>query len=276
MTQLRDRSSARRAFLGTDVLNAAGPSKSDRQVIALTLFVVPLAYAGLEVGPFQVSGFLWVTVLVFGLVTLLSRAPDPTSMRYASPLLAYLLLMVLSLAWAPDIVKGAQTAAQWATPVVVYLVAWRAFRSGMRLEDLSRLAVTVTVPVVLFVYWRGLAGGDSVWWLSGEGARPFAMSMVLLFALGTLGQSRKFTLAFGVFSLAVVAISGGRMGTMVMAAVFLAAPALRIRWHVRFLSAAMALVAVAALVVPTQTFQDRWFFNDEGEVSDILSGQFNT
>jgi O-antigen ligase len=266
---------APRGTVSTTELTGTGPTGGVRwrtrsETVLLFVFaIIPLTFLGNQVLGFQLSGWAWLSVLAAVGVLVLT---EPLPRRAVGTLLPYLLFLgyaALSLAWALNFNEGVATLTQFLVPALVYLLAWRVradaeFQAMLRRTCLRALAIAVLLVVVV---QAGLNGPLDLF-LS---YRPMAISLVVLFVGATLSsRTWGFTVLVGGTAIAVAIATGSRMASLVLLVMLLTSPSLGLRWPGR-LAIAVACVLLVALISQTQAFKDRFFFNEDATLMDVVT-----
>lgn len=237
----------------------------------LVIAVIPLTFLGSTFGGVQPSGYAWVLILalVAPLVAIqrLRRRP----LLHLAPYLAYLAYALVSLVWIDQRYSGAgpQQLVQLAVPAACYLLAWRlpVGRAVPLLAKYSRWVLVVAAGATLLHLATGGAGvGPLV-----VNVRPLSISLSVIFVLATVDSpSMKRTLWWGLLAIAVGLGSGSRSASAVIVLLVVISPSLTIDWRGR---AGMALASLVLIVgiSQTATFRDRFFFNSEAGLTDVLT-----
>lgn len=250
----------------------------DWTVILLAFLGFPLAMIG-EVENISLGTLAWVGIISIGVLAALVVPIEPSTLRALLPFILFLGYGTATLVATNDFADGMQILFQYATVAVAYVAGWRALEADRRLlGTVQRLALWM-LPAALIVFGKAVLDGRfSFGWLVGDGARPMAMMLSLLFLIATIGRSRRFTLLLWAALFLVAVASGGRMGTAVLGVVLVLTPATRVKAKTRLVMVAAALVTFS-LVIQVDAIQDRLFVGrNSGELSDIVSleGNFNT
>jgi hypothetical protein len=238
------------------------------QTVLLFVFaVIPLTFVQNRVLGFQTSGWSWLLVLAGAALLVLTEPLPQAAVRHALPYLLFLAYACTTLAWAPSFGEGFATLLQFTVPALVYLLAWRVpFDAGLfdRLQKICLWALGVAAALAVAV-------------LSGVGGplelspRPMAISLVVLFVAATIhSTSWRFTVLVGGISLAIAMATGSRMSSLVLLLVILVSPSLGLRWPGR-VTIAVACVILVLLVSQTEAFRQRFFFNEDATLSDVLT-----
>lgn len=263
----------------TEGVRSQLPSSSsvDRRLIFAIFALIPIATIGATAGTLRLGGWIWFIILIAGGATLMLGPLPRPALVFLIPYAAYLVYGLVSLLWASRIRWGLQSLAQLSTFAVSYLLAFRVFRRGhATLPELHRLGLYV-LPAIFVVAAIKLALDPQirVFWSLGPNDRFVAIALVAVFVVGTAVSPRRVVLLAGAACLGLIAISGGRMAFAALALVIVLSPGLGMKR-----SARLALFGVGALLVllaiPTQAFQDRFFFAAGGDVSTLAEGSFNT
>ena len=186
----------------------------------------------------------------------------------------------LSLVWTPDFSEGVQELGQFAMVAVAYLVGWRAYRADPRLTSRLRTYAPWLMLAALIVFFNATADGISAigWIRGGNVARPMVMMLALLFLLGTLNRTRRFTIWLWIGAVAIALATGGRMGLAVLGALLLFVPSTGFSNRMR-LGLVVAGLAALTLVIQLEPVQERLFLGrQQGDIEDILTLErnFNT
>jgi uncharacterized membrane protein YfbV (UPF0208 family) len=250
---------------GERVVRARTPAQS---VVLFIFAIMPLTFIQNQVFGFQMSGWSWLLVLM-AVAPLVATSPFPRrAMPFLLPYLLFLAYACATLAWTQDVGEGVATLTQFIVPALAYLLAWRVsvrfepdILPRLRRTCLSGLAIAAVLAVGLQV-----EGGPLL--LS---PRPMAISLVVIFVVATIqSTSWRYTLMVGVVALSIAIATGSRMSTLVLLAVLLCSPSLGLRWHGR---AAIAVTCVVLAVLATQTpvFKERFFFDEDASLMDLLT-----
>jgi O-Antigen ligase len=218
------------------VIDARGPAR--RVVYFAFAVAMPITFVGNDVGGFRASGWAWLLNLL-AIAPLVLTGPLPVrAVRYLLPLLAFLAYCLLSLAWVEDPMKGLLAFLQLAVPAMAYLLAWRA--SDRIDEVLDRLA------------------------------------QICLLALGLIAattantRSWRRTALVGAAVALIAVMTGSRMSSLVLAILLLCSPSLAVSLRWRVLAAAV-LVLLLVGFSQTQAFKERFFFDSEATLTDVLT-----
>jgi O-antigen ligase len=261
--------------VSTTELTGTGPTGGVRwrtrsEAVLLFVFaIVPLTFLGYQMLGFQMSGWAWLAVLAAVGVLVLT---EPLPRRAVGILLPYLLFLgyaALTLAWALNFNEGVATLTQFLVPALVYLLAWRVradgeFQAMLRRTCLGALAIAVLLVVVV---QAGLNGPLDL----PLSYRPMAISLVVLFVGATLSsRSWGFTVLVGGTAIAVTTATGSRTASLVLLVMLLTSPSLGLRWPGR-LAIAVAFALLVVLISQTQAFKERFFFNEEATLMDVVT-----
>jgi hypothetical protein len=261
--------------VSTTELTSAGPRRGVRwrtrnETVLLFVFaIIPLTFLGNQVLGFQMSGWSWLAVLAAVSVLVLN---EPLPKRAVGTLLPYLLFLgyaALTLAWTLDFNEGVAYLTQFLVPALVYLLAWRvraddAFQAMLRRTCLRVLAIAVLLVIVV----EGGLSGPLDLQLS---ERPMSISLVVLFVGATLSsRSWGFTVLVGGTAVAIAIATGSRMASLILLVMLLTSPSLGLRWPGR-LAIAVACALLVVLVSHTQAFKERFFFNEDATLMDVLT-----
>lgn len=255
----------------------AGATRGARQrsfeeyaVWAVLLFVPVTFYGGTILG-IRPGGVGWMVALGLGLAACLLRPPALRPLGYLLPYICFLFYALASLAWTPVPYLGLRVLAQLVTPAVVYLVAWTAFGrdSGQMLALARRLCIAWIVVAFLFgvPFRAGLLTSATL------GIRPLSITLVLLFVVATMrNTSPRMTILLGLSCSGCLLLLGSRTATLALLVMLVTAPSLapRRRWLPRMLTALVILMAVW-LGSTTAVFQERFFFQGEGSLYDVVT-----
>jgi hypothetical protein len=186
-------------------------------------------------------------------------------LRFLLPYLAYLIYGLLTLEWSPDPDFGLQTLAQQAVVAVLYLISWRAFDDRDLLPRLAQIGQWWLIGGV------ALAALSLVTPLTLPNQRPLSISLTAMFAIAnTVERSRTSAWTLGVLGIATCAALGSRMAAFTFIVIFLFTPNIGVtRWMRYALIAAM--VPFLAWAVTTAPFQERFFHEQGGDLTDILT-----
>ena len=165
---------------------------------------------------------------------------------------------------------------------LVYVVAQATNPSSVvaRIKSMSLLWIAVLSVGFLLLGGSPSIGTPLVPALSVTNAiefsnRLFGISLVGLFIIATIGKpSRRRMILIGVVTLGMSIASGSRMSSVIIAALIITAPSLRMAWKGRVSLAVVGVVLLSsALAVPE--VRQRWFVGDEGSIVDIVTFSSN-
>ena len=238
-----------------------------RRALLLVLALVPIAFLDLKF-TYQLTGVAWLVDLAVVAPLALLEPVDARVLRKVAPYLAFLALACLSLAWTPDLFRGVATLLQLFVPLPVYLLAARVRDPATFLKQASRICTAAI----------GLAGLLTVATLANAlpaalplSPRPMAIGLIVLFVIASLGAGRQRTAILGAATLLIGVTTGARTASAVALLMIILSPAWRLRWRGRTALALIGLVSVLAFS-RTAAFQDRFFFGEQGTLTDALTG----
>jgi hypothetical protein len=237
------------------------------QAVLLFVFaIIPLTFVQNRVLGFQMSGWSWLLVLAGAGLLVLTEPLPQRAIRLALPYLLFLAYACTTLAWAPSFGEGVATLLQFTVPALIYLLAWRV-PPGVHLYDRLRRVCLWALGVAAVLAVAALTGVSGPLELS---PRPMAISLVVLFVAATIhSTSWRLTVLVGGISLAVAMATGSRMSSLVLLLVILVSPSLGVRWGGR-LAIAIACVILVLQVSQTEAFRERFFFNEDATLTDVL------
>jgi O-antigen ligase len=236
---------------------------------------------GVEIFGFNYSGFLWVIAFVIGALLLLEHMAQVRPRRIHFPVvlwLPWLGYLGLSFLWLDEITYlQVQAALQLGMPVLVGTLAALFVRSRPQLELLVR--------TYFFSLWLlvGLVGLCFLGILSSDELDPafvavrlLSLTAVVMGGLFMAGVQRKFGRSWlgWALCLTVTVVTGSRMASMAMLMLPILNPVTR-----RLLLKVVAVAVVGLMgvgIASTSMFQERFFYGGSGDVSDILSGDFDS
>lgn len=231
-----------------------------------------------DVGGFSLGGWLWMIMLVIGLVIFGLESALRKNSPVAFPVAAWLPfagLVWLSLLWCQSFgIYAIQMACQMTMPIFVALVASTSIRTERDLQWLMRMFVlNIALLIVGFLVELVVAGGQ----ITEMGFRVGALTAMLPAAVCvTATWNRRYSpwIGWGV-CLALAAVSGGRTATLAMISMPILHPCFG-----RLLTKALAVGAMLLLFLIlffTPHFQQRFFHESAGgKLRDLTSGQINT
>lgn len=246
----------------------AGKSVERAETVLLFVFaIIPLTFVQNRVLGFQMSGWSWLLILAAAGLLVLTEPLPQRAIRLALPYLLFLAYACTTLAWAPSFGEGFATLLQLTVPALIYLLAWCVPLDAGLLDRLRKVCLrAVGVAAVLAV--AVLAGVSGPLELS---PRPMAISLVVLFVAATIrSTSWRFTVLVGGISLTIAMATGSRMSSLVLLVMILVSPSLGVRWGGR-LAIAIACVILVLLVSQTDAFRQRFFFNEDATLTDVLT-----
>jgi hypothetical protein len=219
------------------------------------------------VGGFRLTGWIFAVMLTMApVVFLLDKTPSRFPIWIWFPWIA---IVGLSLTWADSVDRRTiQDVCQILTPFVIAPIASKALKTD---EDLGTL-----VRAFNHCSWI-LVGGLVARFVFGVVvlARPMAMTAAVVgcvFVAGFRERRRWAILGWG-RSLLVTALTGSRMATLAVLSEWLLLP--RYRRHGARIVAALFIASLAVALFYTPIFQQRFFLDDEGTISDLSSGEFS-
>ena len=267
--------------MATEVLGADQGSDVRRRtrtgtVLTFVFAIIPLTFIGGQLLGFLVSGWAWLLVLAAAGLLVLTEPLPRRAVRLLLPYLLFVGYACATLAWSLNASEGVATLMQFIVPAMVYLLAWRlGLHAGLytRLRTASLWGLVVAVLLtVAFMGGLQLPLGMEL------SSRPMGISLVVLFVTATLhSTSWRFTVLVGGIALAISMATGSRMASLVLLITLLTSPSLGLRWQGR-VAIAVACVVTVLLVSQTEAFKTRFFFDEDGSLTDVLtlSGNVNT
>jgi len=245
------------------------PGRRARLALYLAFAVaLPLTFFGNQVGGLLFSGWAWLLALaMIGPLTLVDPL-HPRAVVALWPYLAFLLYALTSLAWTPDLAKGALTLLQLLLPALAYLMAWQATRDVRGVVNpLVKVCFGVlgfAITVVLVDRTVGLGPLQ----LS---TRPVGISLSIVLTVVTM-NSRSWlgTMLTGCVAVAIAVAVGSRMAAAVLTLLLLCSPSLALRVHWRILIAALFCILLVA-ASHTEVFKARFFFDPNASLLDVLT-----
>jgi hypothetical protein len=242
-------------------------------VLVFVFAVIPLAFIGNQLLGFQMSGWAWLLLLAAAGLLVLT---EPLPRRAVSMLLPYLLFLgyaCVTLAWTLSPNEGVATLLQFVVPALVYLLAWHV-RLDAGLLPRLRTACLRGLGVAVLLVVAAKAGLQLPFGVQLS-ARPMAIGLVVLFVAATLhSTSWRFTVIVGGITLAVALVTGSRMSSLVLIIMLLTSPSLGLRWQGRVVIA-VACVLLVVLLSHTEAFKQRFFFDEDASLVDVLSVSSN-
>lgn len=239
-----------------------------RWVVGLVFSVIPLTFLQNQVLGFQLSGWAWFVLLSAVLPLVLTEPLNRRALRSVMPYLAFLVYATASLAWTTTFGEGLATTVQLAVPLLVYLVAWRLAPDEDPLPSLrarSRWGLVVAAVVLIVVVGMGGPFG-----LEMSTPRPMAISLVVLFVCATIGSSRETALWLGAAAIGIAVATGSRASAAVLVLVVIGSPSLRLGWRGRA-ALVSAFVVVLLAVSQTAAFRERFFFDPDASLLDVVT-----
>lgn len=224
-------------------------------------------FGGPVFGGFRLTGWIFTAMLaVAPIVFLLDRSP----VRYQGWMwMPWVSIVVLSLMWVDTIgLKSIQDVCQIVTPFIIAPIASKALKTdrdlGALLRGFSHCA------------WI-LAGGIALRFLSDSAvlARPMAMTAAIVGCVfvARFREDPLLSLVGWGTCLLVSTLTGSRMATLAILLEWLVVP--RFRRQALRIFAAVMIAGVAVALFYTPVFQQRFFFNEGGTLSDLKRGEFS-
>ena len=239
-----------------------------RWVIGLVFALVPLTFLQNEILGFQLSGWAWFVLLTVVLPLALTEPLSRRAVRLLVPYLAFLAYATVSLGWSSTFGEGLATTVQLTVPALVYLVAWRLPVTADPVPLIvvrARWGLVVAAAVLVVVVVLGGPFG-----LEMSTPRPMAISLVVLFVCATLATAPTTTLWLGAAAVGIAAATGSRASAAVLVLVVIASPSLRVGWRGRVAAGAVCVLLLVA-VSQTAAFRERFFFDDDATLVDIIT-----
>jgi hypothetical protein len=252
------------------------PSLSYVYVLSVPYVAALSSISGASAWDLQYTGFVWSSVLVVGLLMILQhREVIAFPWKLWCPWLGYVLL---SLTWGGIHWRfNLQDPAQMISPLIVGIVASYAIRTERQLERVMRSFVhcLLFVALVFIFFWYG---PGAPYQEDGQGycVRPSAMTVAFI---GCLFVARARRNAFSSFlgwaaCLAITFLSGSRMATLVLLALWPITPLHRQIKSRLLASGVMCLVALALFYSPI--FQERFFPSEQhGDLRQVIQGEYD-
>jgi hypothetical protein len=233
--------------------------------VRLAFLLIPAVYLPFAVAGGRAAGLAWLALLAFSSMILLVRPLPVIGLRFVLPFLVYLTYGLLTLIWTPDQYLGVQTLTQQAVVAVMYIVAWRAFDDPGLVHWVARVSA----------WW--LIGGASLAVLSVvtsfdlPSPRPLSISLVAMFAVANMVErTRASAWVLGLLGMGSCVALGSRMAAFAFLLLLPFTPNLSVKRWMR-LTLIVAMVPFIMWVSTTAPFQERFFHEQGGTLTDILT-----
>ncbi len=223
---------------------------------------------GPYVGGFRLTGWVFAVMLaVAPLVFLADRRPSRFPTWIWGP---WLVIVILSLTWADGVDLGSlQDVCQIITPFVIAPIASKAIRTTQDLEALLRAFSHCLLILIIGLFLFKVAGVMVL-------DRPMAMTAAIAGCVFiSQFQKRRVVAVLGWGGCLLVAgLTGSRMATLALLLELIFLPGIRRHTHRVFIAATIAALSVALFYTPV--FQERFFPEGQGTLSDVTKGEFSS
>lgn len=226
------------------------------------------AFGGPSIGGFRLTGWVFVIMLALApLVFLLDSASSRFPFRIWAP---WALIVILSLFWADGItLYHLQDVCQIITPFFLAPIASKVIK---RTEDVDALfrAFAHCLIILLIALGLNIVFGTEVL------LRPMSMTAAIIGCVFVAQYQKQPTLSILCWlgCIVVTTVTGSRMATLALLLIWLFMPAYRHK-SMRLVSGiAVAVAAVTLFSFPV--FQERFFGDERGTMSDVVRGEFSS
>ena len=224
---------------------------------------------GYEIGGFNLSGWVWVVMLVLGIYLLNSRSAGGQALPIHQPCqhwLAWLGIVWLSLLWCDDPGRwNIQQACQISMPLLVAAISSMFVRCEDDLRKLLRAFLWSLVPLTMIVLATRLGVLEN----DGTGNRDAALSAALVGCvfLACAATSPLSGYAGWIGCIGLILLSSSRMAAVALVVVMVFHPIYKTLR--RRLLALAAMIACATAVFYSPVFQERTFYEGRGSIGDL-------
>lgn len=225
-------------------------------------------FGGPLIGGFRLTGWVFIVMLAAApVVYLLDRTPARFPLLLWLP---WMTIVLLSLSWVDEIGRWQlQDALQILTPFFIAPVASKAIKTQAHATALLR-----GFEHCLFI----ILGATAMFFWSSTLVlvRPMALTAALVGCVFVAQVKRRpaYAMAGWLSCLLIAVVTGGRIATVALLMEWVLLPGFR-RPLLRFAMGALVLVAATTLFY-SPIFQERFFGEEQGEVSDVIDGEFNS
>jgi hypothetical protein len=247
----------------------ASAGASPWRVHCFLLFVVAaIVPASMTIGGLSLDAVLYIVICAVGGALVLNSTLPARALSIIALYGVFLLIALVSLAWAADLTVGGRMLAQLTAPAIVFLLSW-CLPDRERFLRAAALFASIGVLVGSALLLLSLHAPIPV------APRPLAISLIPLFVLATYATtSRVVVLLLAALALTAGVSTGARTASAVLILVIVSSPALRVR-----LGGRIALIAVSVVLVVlashTAAFKQRFFYSKNSTASlstVVLSG----
>ncbi|WP_442511041.1 O-antigen ligase family protein [Novipirellula sp. SH528] len=244
-------------------------------VLSLPICAAIATPRGLEIAGQNYTGWLWLGLLVLGvLLMLIDKAifGDQRWVRFpVIPWVAFFGFNWISLLWADDFgSRNIQDAMQVSMPLIAGAAASMFIETNAQLRTLQRIFLFSMLPLLVsLIIWRL----DLMPSLDFDtGMRPLGLTVGLVGCVMLAMAPPRYLFAFAGWgaSLAICFASGGRTVTLSILALPMLHPRMGTKLGRVALCAVMLVLAVA--VFHSETFQQRFFYSGHGTLEDLMAG----
>jgi O-antigen ligase len=225
-------------------------------------------FGGPVIGGFRLTGWVFVVMLAAApFVFVLDRTPAKFPILLWLP---WMTVVLLSLTWVEEIGRWQlQDAFQIVTPFFIAPIASKAIKNEKHAAALLR-GYTHCLLILLAATAMHLFTPTLVL------VRPMALTVALVGCVFVAQVRRRpaFAIAGWLVCLLITGITGARIATFALLMEWVLLPGFQ-GLRKRFAMGALVLVLAAALFY-SPVFQERFFGESRGEISDVIDGNFNS
>jgi hypothetical protein len=256
-----------------DIANDRVKAETDVRLGLLYVLSVPYVagfacFGGPTIGGYRATGWVFVVMLVIApLVYIFERSPGRFPLRYWIPWVA---MVIVSLSWVEHVGRWqVQDMFQIVTPFVIAPIASKAIRGEREVAALLRgfshcLLILLAATGLFF-----LAGANVL-------VRPMSLTAALIGSVFVAQIRNRPAWAIACWSgcLFITAVTGGRIATLALLLQWCVLPGARRLWPRVVAFVSIVILAIGLFYTPV--FQQRFFGDYGGSLSDLRRGDFST
>jgi len=258
--------------------------------LSLPLAAALSCFGGLSIGSLRHTGAIWLATLVVGIQLLVAQAMLRGTSRITFPWLWWIpfyCYYFFTLLWSGVQLRNVQLGIQMLTFLVVGMVISFAVEKKEDLKSFNKLYLGTTLVIGLFCLYFMHGPGLNIQHQDNKGLyvgfaeRPAGTTLTIVGAI-FLAQIRRIPLvAVSVWLLTLILsiLTGGRMATFVLIALWIVHPRLArltTKAFIVFFTILTTLVAFNTPIIQERFFEQKTGFSGKGSVDDVMQGKFHS
>lgn len=252
------------------------PSLGLLYLMSAPLVAAVACFERLEIAGLNYTGYLWMSYLAAGIVLVLAEKnsnPNEVMNFPWKPWAIWFGYVWLSLAWTQHLQFGnVREAVQISMPLLIGVAGSLFVRTMPQLESLVRAYSWTLVPLMFSLALIRLGVAEALGLEPAPRVLGLTAALVGCVFLSGIQQRRMVSLLGWGACIALTTISGSRMATVVL----LIVPAIHPLYRRKLTRMAIitGLVGLGIALFHTPVFQERFFADGAGSLSDVFEGNF--